>query len=142
MKKLLKKGFTLLELLIVIVILGLLVSLVSINFLPTLSNAYVEVAKQDVARLQQALVMFKISEGSYPTQEQGLSSLKENPGNLKRPGKYPSGGYINKLPKDPWGNDYVYIYPGQYGEFDIISLGADGQPGGEGENADIGNWTE
>ena len=142
MKKLLKKGFTLLELLIVIVILGLLVSLVSINFLPTLSNAYVEVAKQDIARLQQALVMIKISEGSYPTQEQGLSSLKENPGNLKRPGKYPSGGYINKLPKDPWGNDYVYIYPGQYGEFDIISLGADGQPGGEGENADIGNWTE
>ena len=142
MKKLLKKGFTLLELLIVIDILGLLVSLVSINFLPTLSNAYVEVAKQDIARLQQALVMFKISEGSYPTQEQGLSSLKENPGNLKRPGKYPSGGYINKLPKDPWGNDYVYIYPGQYGEFDIISLGADGQPGGEGENADIGNWTE
>lgn len=142
MKKLLKKGFTLLELLIVIVILGLLVSLVSINFLPTLSNAYVEVAKQDIARLQQALVMFKISEGSYPTQEQGLSSLKENPGNLKRPGKYPSGGYINKLPKDPWGNDYVYIYPGQYGEFDIISLGADGQPGGEGENADIENWTE
>ena len=142
MKKLLKKGFTLLELLIVIVILGLLVSLVSINFLPTLSNAYVEVAKQDIARLQQALVMFKISEGSYPTQEQGLNSLKENPGNLKRPGKYPSGGYINKLPKDPWGNDYVYIYPGQYGEFDIISLGADGQPGGEGENADIGNWTE
>ena len=142
MKKLLKKGFTLLELLIVIVVLGLLVSLVSINFLPTLSNAYVEVAKQDIARLQQALVMFKISEGSYPTQEQGLSSLKENPGNLKKPGKYPSGGYINKLPKDPWGNDYVYIYPGQYGEFDIISLGADGQPGGEGENADIGNWTE
>ena len=142
MNKLLKKGFTLLELLIVIVILGLLVSLVSINFLPTLSNAYVEVAKQDIARLQQALVMFKISEGSYPTQEQGLSSLKENPGNLKKPGKYPSGGYINKLPKDPWGNDYVYIYPGQYGEFDIISLGADGQPGGEGENADIGNWTE
>ena len=131
-----------LELLPVIVILGLLVSLVSINFLPTLSNAYVEVAKQDIARLQQALVMFKISEGSYPTQEQGLSSLKENPGNLKKPGKYPSGGYINKLPKDPWGNDYVYIYPGQYGEFDIISLGADGQPGGEGENADIGNWTE
>ena len=142
MKKLLIKGFTLLELLIVIVILGLLVSLVSINFLPTLSNAYVEVARQDIARLQQALVMFKISEGSYPTQAQGLESLKNNPGNLKRPGKYPSGGYINKLPKDPWGNDYVYIYPGQYGEFDIISLGADGQPGGVGENADIGSRAE
>ncbi len=139
MKKLLKQGFTLLELLIVIVILGLLVSLVSVNLLPTLSNAYVEVAKQDIARLQQALVMYKINEGSYPTQEQGLNSLKQNPGNLKRPNKYPSGGYINKLPKDPWGNDYVYIYPGQNGEFDIISLGADGQPGGQGENADIGN---
>ena len=79
MKKLIRKGFTLLELLIVIVILGLLVSLVSVNFLPTLSNAYIEVAKQDIARLQQALVMFKINEGRYPTQDQGLNSLVENP---------------------------------------------------------------
>ena len=142
MKNLLKKGFTLLELLIVIVILGLLVSLVSVNFLPTLSNAYVEVARQDIARLQQALVMFKINEGTYPSQNQGLQSLKQNPGDLKNPMKYPNGGYINKLPKDPWGNDYVYIYPGQMNEYDIVSLGADGQPGGEGENADIGNWSK
>ena len=85
MKKLIKKGFTLLELLIVIVILGLLVSLVSVNFLPTLSNAYTEVARQDISRLQQALVMFKINEGSYPTSSQGLESLKTNPGNLKNP---------------------------------------------------------
>ena len=85
MKKLIRKGFTLLELLIVIVILGLLVSLVSVNFLPTLSNAYIEVAKQDIARLQQALVMFKINEGRYPTQDQGLDSLVENPGDLRNP---------------------------------------------------------
>ena len=142
MKKLIRKGFTLLELLIVIVILGLLVSLVSVNFLPTLSNAYIEVAKQDIARLQQALVVFKINEGRYPSQDQGLNSLVENPGDLRNPNKYPSGGYINKLPTDPWGNDYVYVFPGQNSEFDIISLGADGALGGEGENADIGNSTE
>ena len=116
--------------------------MVSVNFLPTLSNAYIEVAKQDIARLQQALVMFKINEGRYPTQDQGLNSLVENPGDLRNPNKYPSGGYINKLPTDPWGNDYVYLFPGQNSEFDIISLGADGALGGEGENADIGNSTE
>ena len=142
MKKLIKKGFTLLELLIVIVILGLLVSLVSVNFLPTLSNAYVEVAKLDISRLQQALVMFKINEGKYPNSSQGLESLKTNPGNLRNPSKYPNGGYINKIPVDPWGNNYVYIFPGQNSEYDIVSLGADGQPGGEGENADIGNWSQ
>ena len=142
MKKLKKKGFTLLELLIVIVILGLLVSLVSVNFLPTLSNAYIEVAKQDISRLQQALVMFKINEGKYPNSSQGLESLKNNPGNLRNPSKYPNGGYINKIPVDPWGNNYVYIFPGQNSEYDIVSLGADGQPGGEGENADIGNWSQ
>ena len=142
MKNLLKKGFTLLELLIVIVILGLLVSLVSVNFLPTLSNAYTEVARQDISRLQQALVMFKINEGKYPDSSQGLASLMTNPGNLRNPSKYPVGGYINKIPVDPWGNNYVYSFPGQYGEYDIVSLGADGQLGGEGENADIGNWVK
>ena len=119
MKKLIKKGFTLLELLIVIVILGLLVSLVSVNFLPTLSNAYVEVAKQDISRLQQALVMFKINEGKYPNSSQGLESLKNNPGNLRNPSKYPNGGYINKIPVDPWGNNYVYIFPGQNSEYEL-----------------------
>lgn len=144
MKKLIKKGFTLLELLIVIVILGLLVSLVSINFLPTLSNAYIEVAKTDIGRLKTALTMFKINEGTYPTQEQGLESLINNPGNLKKPNKYPADGYLTpkKLPTDPWGNAYIYVYPGEYGDYDIISLGADGAVGGEGENADIGSWTE
>ena len=142
MKKLLKKAFTLLELLIVIVIMGLLTSLVSFTLIPQLNKAYVEAAKQDIKKMEQAMLMFKINQGSYPTQQQGIKSLIENPGNLKKPGKYPSGGFINKLPEDPWGNDYVYIYPGRYGEFDIISYGADGQPGGEGENADINSSTE
>ena len=142
MKKLLKKGFTLLELFIVIVIMGLLTSLVSFTLIPQLNKAYVEAAKQDIKKMEQAMLMFKINQGSYPTQQQGIKSLIENPGNLKKPGKYPSGGFINKLPDDPWGNDYVYIYPGRYGEFDIISYGADGQPGGEGENADINSSTE
>lgn len=135
----LKKAFTLLELLIVIVIIGLLVSLVSINVLPTLNQAYLEKAKADIARLEQALVMFKINEGNFPTQSQGLNSLKSNPGDLKKPFLYPMGGYINKLPKDPWGNDYQYVFPASNGSYEIISLGADGQPGGEGENKDITN---
>lgn len=135
----LKKAFTLLELLIVIVIMGLLVSLVSINVLPALNQAYLEKAKADISRLEQALVMFKINEGTYPTQSQGLLSLTTNPGDLKKPFLYPQGGYINKLPKDPWGNDYVYIYPADNGSYQIISLGADGQPGGDGEGKDITN---
>ena len=134
-----KKAFTLLELLIVIVIIGLLVSLVSINVLPTLNQAYLEKAKADISRLEQALVMFKINEGNYPSQSQGLDSLKANPGDLKKPFLYPAGGYINKLPKDPWGNDYVYVFPTNNGSYQIISLGADGQPGGEGESKDITN---
>ena len=142
MKKLLKKGFTLLELLIVIVIMGLLTSLVSFTLIPILNDANVQTAKTDIKKIEQAMLMFKINQGSYPTQQQGIKSLNENPGNLKKPGKYPSDGFINKLPEDPWGNDYVYVYPGRYGEFDIISYGADGQPGGEGENADINSSTE
>ena len=100
---------------------------------------YLEKAKADISRLEQALVMFKINEGTYPSQSQGLDSLKSNPGDLKKPFLYPAGGYINKLPKDPWGNDYVYVFPTNNGSYQIISLGADGQPGGEGESKDITN---
>ena len=140
--KTLKKGFTLLELLIVIVIIGLLVSLVSINVLPSLNQAYLEKTKADISRIEQAIVMFKINEGTYPSQTQGLESLVKDPGDLKRPFMYPQGGYINRLPTDPWGNDYLYIFPGTLNTYDILSLGADGQPGGEGENKDIGNFPE
>ena len=138
----LKKGFTLLELLIVIVILGLLVSLVSINVLPALNQAYLEKVKADISRLEQALVMYKINEGVYPNQTQGLKSLKTNPGDLRNPFLYPSGGYINQLPKDPWGNDYIYTFPSDNGSYTIVSLGADGVVGGEGENKDISNLPE
>ena len=122
--------------------MGLLTSLVSFTLIPILNDANIQTAKTDIKKIEQAMLMFKINQGSYPTQQQGIKSLNENPGNLKKPGKYPSDGFINKLPEDPWGNDYVYIYPGRYGEFDIISYGADGQPGGEGENADINSSTE
>jgi general secretion pathway protein G len=104
-----------------------------------LNQAYFEKAKADISRLEQALVMFKINEGTYPSQSQGLDSLKSNPGDLKKPFLYPAGGYINKLPNDPWGNDYVYVFPTNNGSYQIISLGADGQPGGEGESKDITN---
>ena len=126
MKKLLKKGFTLLELLIVIVILGLLTSLVSFSFLSILGSASAEAAKIDIDKINQGVIMYKLKNNKYPTQEQGILSLVEE-------------GHLSELPEDPWGNDYVYVYPGQYGEYDIISLGADGEPGGEGENADIRN---
>ena len=126
MKKLLKKGFTLLELLIVIVILGLLTSLVSFSFLSILGSASAEAAKIDIEKINQGVVMYKLKNNKYPTQEQGIQSLVED-------------GHLSKIPEDPWGNDYVYVYPGQYSEYDIISLGADGEPGGEGENADIRN---
>ncbi len=126
MKKLLNKGFTLLELLIVIVILGLLTSLVSFSFLSILGNASAEAAKVDIQKINQAMILYKIKNKKYPTQEQGIESLVAD-------------GHLSKLPKDPWNNDYIYVYPGQYGEYDIISLGADGEPGGEGENADIRN---
>lgn len=95
--------------------------------------------KEDFELLEQALTLFFLMEsGSYPTSDQGLESLKTNPGDLKNPSLYPDGGYIYyDLPLDPWGNPYVYIYPGQYGEYDLVSLGADGQPDGIGVNADI-----
>ena len=91
-------------------IIGLLVSLVSINVLPTLNQAYLEKAKADISRLEQALVMFKINEGTYPSQSQGLDSLKSNPGDLKKPFLYPAGGYINKLPKTLFGAMIMFMY--------------------------------
>ena len=129
MKKILKSGFTLLELLIVIVILGLLVSLVSINVLPTLSKAYSETARVDISRIEQALVMYKINEGNYPSEDEGISKLVE-------------GGYLNKIPKDTWGNEYFYKPPENASSYEVYSLGADAKEGGDGENADISSITK
>lgn len=133
-------GFTLVELMVVIVIIGLLATVVVINVLPSQDRAMVEKARADVRLLEQGLEMYRMDNLSYPSTEQGLESLREAPDDLARPERYRNGGYIKRLPEDPWGNPYQYVFPGEKGTFDIYSLGADGRLGGEDLNADIGNW--
>ena len=133
-------GFTLVELMVVIVIIGLLATLVAFAVIPQLGRANSEKAKTDIATLEQAVEMYRLNNVTYPTTADGLNALVSAPASLSDPTRYQAGGYIKKLPKDPWGRPYVYASPGQHGTFDISSLGADGVPGGTGENADIGNW--
>ena len=133
-------GFTLVELMVVIVIIGLLATVVMVNVMPSQDRAMVEKARADIATLEQALETYRLEMLSYPDTRQGLDALVKAPPGLARPERYRQGGYIRRLPNDPWDNPYQYRYPGQHGRFDVYSLGADGQEGGEGENADIGNW--
>jgi general secretion pathway protein G len=133
-------GFTLVELMVVIVIIGLLATVVAINVLPSQDRAMVEKARADVSVLEQALETYRLENLAYPRTENGLDALVSAPAGLSRPERYRNGGYIRRLPVDPWGNAYQYRQPGQRGAFDVYSLGADGAEGGEGDNADIGNW--
>ena len=130
-------GFTLVELLVVIVIIGLLATIVAINVIPATDKARVEKAKADVATIEQALDQYRLDNLNYPGATEGLQALLSPPATLAQPARYRRGGYIKKLPDDPWGRAYRYAVPGKKGPFDIYSLGADGQPGGEGDNADI-----
>lgn len=135
-----ESGFTLVELMVVIVIIGLLATIVAINVLPNLGKANVGKAKSDIALLGQALEMYRLDNMNYPRGDEGLNALVKAPAGAPA-GRWRAGGYIKKLPNDPWGAAYKYANPGTHGgPFDITSLGADGQPGGEGENADIGSW--
>ena len=135
-----ESGFTLVELMVVIVIIGLLATVVVINVLPSQDKAMVEKAKTDISRLQMALEMYKKDNLSFPTTEQGLEALVSEPAGLKRPERYQKGGYVRELPEDPWGTPYQYLMPGEHGAYDIYSLGADGRLGGDDLNQDIGNW--
>jgi general secretion pathway protein G len=135
-----EEGFTLVELMVVLVILGLLITVVALNVLPTQDKAMVAKAKADVAMLEQATELYRLQTMTYPTSSDGLKSLVSPPASLTSPELYQRGGYIKRLPSDPWGRPYVYVFPGEHGPFDIYSLGADGAPGGESDNADIGNW--
>lgn len=130
-------GFTLVELMVVIVIIGLLATIVALNVLPATGTARVEKAKADIATLEQALDQYRLDNINYPSAAEGLQALITAPPTLAQPQRYRQGGYIKKLPEDPWGHAYQYRVPGTKGAFDIVSLGADGQPGGDGENADI-----
>ena len=133
-------GFTLVELMVVIVIIGLLATIVAINVLPNLGRANDQKAKADIATLDQALELYRLNNLTYPTTTDGLGALIAPPANLTDPSRYQQGGYVKKLPKDPWGRAYKYELPGKNGTYDIYTLGADGVPGGTGENVDIGNW--
>ncbi|MBA4794230.1 type II secretion system major pseudopilin GspG [Phenylobacterium sp.] len=133
-------GFTLVELMVVVVILGLLATVVMINVLPSQDRAMREKAKADISTLEQAVETYRLEMLTYPTTAQGLQALVQAPAGLSRPERYRDGGYIRRLPDDPWGNPYQYAYPGERGRFDVYSFGADGAKGGEGEDADIGNW--
>ena len=134
------RGFTLIELMVVIVIIGLLATVVVINVLPSQDRAMAEKARADIALLEQALDSYRLDNLVYPRTEHGLQALLQPPAGLARPERYRNGGYIRRLPADPWGNPYQYRIPGRRGAFDVYSFGADGVEGGEGENADIGNW--
>lgn len=133
-------GFTLIELMVVIVILGVLAGLVLPRIVDQPDKARVVKAKMQIESLGMALKQYKLDNGYYPSTEQGLRALREKPTIGRVPQNYPPKGYLDSLPKDPWGRDYVYLCPGEHGDFDLISLGADSQDGGEGVNADIKSW--
>ena len=134
----LHRGFTLIELMVVLVIIGVLAALIVPNVIGRADDARVTAAKTDVNNVMQALKLYRLDNQRYPTAEQGLQAL------LARPTTGPAAPnwkpYVEKLPNDPWGRPYQYLNPGIKGEIDVLSLGADGQPGGEGNDADIGSW--
>ena len=134
------RGFTLIEIMVVVVIMGILAALVVPRLMDRADDARVTAARQDISSLMQALKLYRLDNQRYPTSEQGLQALVTKPQSGPPANGWKSGGYIDKLPNDPWGNPYQYLSPGVKGEIDVFSLGADGQPGGTGVNADIGSW--
>jgi general secretion pathway protein G len=133
-----RRGFTLIELLVVLVIIGILGALIVPNFLDRADDARVTAARTDVNNLMQALKLYKLDNQRYPSAEQGLQALVTKPTAGTVPPNWKV--YIDKLPADPWGRPYQYLNPGVKGEIDVFSFGADGQPGGEGKDADVGSW--
>ena len=136
------RGFTLIELMVVIVILGILAGLIIPRIMGRPEEAKQLKAKIQIESLETALNLYKLDNGAYPDTEQGLQALIEKPETGMLPKKWRKGGYLEKgkLPKDPWGNDFIYLSPGSHGDYDIISYGYDGVPGGEDKNADINSW--
>lgn len=132
-----RRGFTLLELLVVMVIIGLLVGYVGPRYFSQVGKSEVKAARAQIDALEKALDQYRIDTGRYPSQEAGLSALFTRPSNEAKW----EGPYLKKgVPRDPWGNAYVYKIPGEHGEYDLLSYGKDGQPGGTGEAADVTNW--
>jgi general secretion pathway protein G len=136
------RGFTLIELMVVIIILGILAMYVAPKIMGRPDEARQVKARLDIVSLETALKLYKLDSGMYPGTEQGLQALVAQPETGILPKKWRKGGYLekNRIPKDPWGNEYIYLCPGVYGDFDIISYGADGVSGGEDKNQDINSW--
>lgn len=133
-------GFTLLEIIVVIVIIGLLATFVVQNLAGEVDRARVTKAQADVRALESAINMYKLDNFQFPSTEQGLRALVERPNAAPEARNWRNGGYVTSLPQDPWGNPYQYLSPGQHAAIDVFSLGADGKLGGDGDAADIGNW--
>lgn len=133
-------GFTLLEVMVVVVILGILAGLVVPKLLGRPDEARAMAARQDIAGLMQALKLYRLDSQHFPATEQGLQALVARPGTDPQPRNWKTEGYVERLPLDPWGNPYGYLNPGVHGDIDVFSAGADGAPGGSGPDADIGSW--
>ncbi len=137
-----QRGFSLIEILVVLVIMGLLISVVAPTVLNSADDARIQKVHADFKAIETALKIYRLDNYVYPSTEQGLVALVE-PSTLEpEPRNFKQGGYLEEVPMDPWGREYLYLSPGENGEVDIFSYGADGLPGGEGQNGDIGNWTE
>jgi general secretion pathway protein G len=132
-------GFTLIEIMVVVIILGILAAIVAPNVIGRVDDAQITKAKTEIRNLESSMKFYRLDNFAYPSTEQGIDALANKPAdpNVKN---WKAGGYIPRVPKDPWGNDYLYLNPGTNGEIDIYTLGRDGQPGGDGIDTDIGNW--
>lgn len=137
-----RRGFTLIEIMVVIVILALLAALVGPKIMGRTDDAKIQTTKTQIRNIESALKLYKLDNGVYPTTEQGLSSMVTKPTVGIIPKNYKEGGYLEskQVPKDGWGNDFIYVSPGEHGDYDLSSYGADGIKGGEGKNADINSW--
>ncbi len=138
-RRLQQRGFTLIEIMVVVIIIGILAAIVAPNVIGRVDDAQITKARAEIANIEAALKMYRLDNFAYPTTEQGLEALvtKPNDPNVRN---WSEGGYMDRLPTDPWGNDYLYLNPGNNGEIDIYTLGRDGRPGGDDVDADIGNW--
>jgi general secretion pathway protein G len=141
MKKSYQAGFTLIEIMIVIVIMGIMASLIVPKIMGRPDEARIMASKQDIASILQALKLYKLDNQRLPSTEQGLQALVTKPSSPPMPNNWKADGYLDKLPKDPWGNPYQYLSPGLHGDIDVFSFGSDGAMGGEGNDADIGSWS-